>query len=392
MYTCRNFNVGKIFPILILSFAGLVPVSSLLAQVECTGAACAMIPSNISSQFNGLENEIRTKYLNEVVNSMEDAALLTTINSSMMGSGTINRFQIGGGVSAAGVKNEDIQIQYGGITLPNLPNGGASLAPTLMAGVNLGWLTGNGPADQKEKEDGKDSNEGRSFLHRINLYVHGFQGKLDQGDLKALNDQSEQYKFSGNYNSFGATVRFQLIKERYTRLDFFGFTGLSLGLGFHRKTEEMNLGYSPTSIPKISFGPATGRWDADFALGYRSRSESLPIDIRTGVRLFYFLTIFVGAGMSQNSGNSNIHLGVSGPVALTLEAAAAGLPYDFLKGQSATAAGNLVIRSHGDAKAKDSFNYLLGGVEINLLAFKILVEGMVSDKIYSANLGVKFAL
>lgn len=113
-----------------------------------------------------------------------------------------------------------------------------------MAGVNLGWLTGNGPAYQKDKDEKDDG--GRSFLHRINIFAHGFQGKLDQGDLKELNDQSDQYKFSGNYNSFGATVCFQLIRKRYTRLDFFGFTGLSLGLGFHRKTEEMNLGYSPT--------------------------------------------------------------------------------------------------------------------------------------------------
>ncbi|WP_426554218.1 Lsa36 family surface (lipo)protein [Leptospira interrogans serovar Pomona] len=391
MNTFRSLVVGKFFPILVFSFIGfLTPANSLIAQIECSGAACTVIPSNISSQFNGLEYEIHTKYLNEVVDSMEDAALLTTINSSMMGNGSINRFQVGAGLSAAGVKNDDIQIQYGGITLPNLPNGGASLAPTLMAGVNLGWLTGNGPADQKDKDEKDDG--GRSFLHRINIFAHGFQGKLDQGDLKELNDQSDQYKFSGNYNSFGATVRFQLIRERYTRLDFFGFTGLSLGLGFHRKTEEMNLGYSPTQIPKISFGPATGRWDADFALDYRSRSQSLPIDIRTGVRLFYFLTIFVGAGMSQNSGNSNIHLGVTGPMVLTLDAAAAGLPIDFLKGQAASSTGNLAIRSHGDARAKDSVNYLLGGVEINLLTFKILVEGVVSDKIYSANVGVKFAL
>ncbi|EKR62928.1 hypothetical protein LEP1GSC036_2510 [Leptospira weilii str. 2006001853] len=389
MNTCRNSVIGKIFPIVFFSFAGLIPASSLFAQVDCKGDACAVIPGNVSSQFNGLENEIRTKYLNEVVESMGDAALLTTLNSSMMGSGSVNRFQIGAGMSASGTKNEDIQIQYAGITLPNLPNGGASLSPTLMAGVNLGWLTMNGPADQKGKEN---KNEGESFLHRINIYAHGFQGKLDQGDLRGLNAQSDQYKFSTNYNSFGATVRFQLIRERYTRLDFFGFTGLSLGIGFHRKTEDMNLNYAPAQIPKIAFGPANGRWDADFALGYRSRSESLPIDIRTGVRLFYFLTIFVGAGMSQNSGNSNIHLTVSGPIALTLEAAAAGLPYDFLKGHSATSAGALSIRSHGDARLKNSMNYLLGGVEINLLTFKVLVEGMVSDKIYSANLGVKFAL
>ncbi|MCG6167764.1 hypothetical protein LFX25_07990 [Leptospira sp. FAT2] len=384
MNTCRNFSVGRILPILILSFAGMVPAGSLTAQVTCTGQACTIIPSSISSQFNGLENEIRTKYLNEVVKSMADAALLTTINSSMMGPGTINRFQIGGGISAAGVKNEDIQIQYAGVTLPNLPNGGASLSPTLMAGVNLGWLTGNGPSDQEEEK--------RSFLHRINIYVHGFQGKLDQGDLRNLNNQTDQYRISGNYNSFGATVRFQLIKERYTRLDFFGFTGLSLGLGFHRKTEEMSLGYSPTSIPKVSFGPASGRWDADFTMDYRAKSESLPIDIRTGVRLFYFLTIFAGAGISQNSGSSNLSLAVSGPLTLTLDAAAAGLPMQFLQGYSASSTGNLSIRTQGDARAKDSLNYLIGGVEINLLTFKVLVEGMVAEKIYSANVGVKFAL
>ncbi|RHX79193.1 Lsa36 family surface (lipo)protein [Leptospira yasudae] len=384
MNTCRNFSVGRILPILILSFAGLVPAGSLTAQVTCTGQACTIIPSSISSQFNGLENEIRTKYLNEVVKSMADAALLTTINSSMMGPGTINRFQIGGGVSAAGVKNEDVQIQYAGVTLPNLPNGGASLSPTLMAGVNLGWLTGNGPSDQEEEK--------RSFLHRINIYVHGFQGNLNQGDLRNLNNQTDQYRISGNYNSFGATVRFQLIKERYTRLDFFGFTGLSLGLGFHRKTEEMSLGYSPTSIPKVSFGPASGRWDADFTMDYRAKSESLPIDIRTGVRLFYFLTIFAGAGISQNSGSSNLSLAVSGPLTLTLDAAAAGLPMQFLQGYSASSTGNLSIRTQGDARAKDSLNYLIGGVEINLLTFKVLVEGMVAEKIYSANVGVKFAL
>ncbi|RHX90700.1 Lsa36 family surface (lipo)protein [Leptospira stimsonii] len=385
MNTCRKSVIGRILPILILFIAGLVPAGSLFSQVTCTGQACTIIPSNITSQFNGLENEVRTKYLNEVVKSMADSALLTNINSSMMGPGTINRFQVGAGVSAAGTKNDDIQIQYAGINLPNLPNGGASISPSFMAGVNLGWLTANGPSDQDEEK--------RNFLHRINIYVHGFQGNLGQGDLRsASSSASNDYKFAGNFNSFGATVRFQLLKERYTRLDLFGFTGLSLGLGFHSKTEELSLGYSPTSIPKVSFGPATGRWDADFTMDYRAKTQSLPIDIRTGVRLFYILTIFAGAGMSQNTGSSNLNLLVSGPLTLTLDAAAAGLPLEFLKGYSASSTGNLSIRTHGDAKVKDSMNYLIGGVELNLAVFKLLVEGVVSEKFYSANVGLKFAL
>ncbi|MBM9502127.1 hypothetical protein JWG44_17860 [Leptospira sp. 201903071] len=385
MNTCRKSVLGRILPILILSIAGLVPAGSLFSQVTCTGQACSVIPVSITSQFNGLENEVRTKYLNEVVKSMADSALLTNINSSMMGPGTINRFQVGAGISAAGIKNEDIQIQYAGINLPNLPNGGASISPSFMAGVNLGWLTMNGPSDQEEEK--------RSFLHRINIYVHGFQGSLGQGDLRTANaSAAEDFKLAGNFNSFGATVRFQLLKERYTRLDFFGFTGLSLGLGFHNKTEELSMGYSPTSIPKVSFGPASGRWDADFSMDYRAKSQSLPIDIRTGVRLFYFLTIFGGAGISQNTGSSNLNLLVSGPLTLTLEAAAAGLPLEFLKGYSASSTGTLSIRTSGEAKAKDSVNYLIGGVELNLAVFKLLVEGVVSEKFYSANVGVKFAL
>ncbi|XDD51678.1 hypothetical protein AB3N59_08085 [Leptospira sp. WS92.C1] len=385
MNTCRNLLMGKLIPILILSFAGLVPTSSLFAQVTCTGAACSVIPNNVSSQFNGLENEIRTKYLDPVVRSMVDSAVLTTINSSMMGPGTINRFQIGAGVSGAGIKNEDIQIQYAGINLPNLPNGGASLSPSLMAGVNLGWLAMQGQSNQPD--------ENRSFLHRINIFVHGYQGNLGQGDLKSLTGEGgNDFRLAGNFNSFGATVRFQLLKERYTRWDLFGFTGLSLGVGFHRKTEELSLGYTPSQFPKVAFGPASGRWDADFSLDYRARTESLPIDIRTGVRLFYILTLFVGGGISQNTGSSQMNLLVQGPMTLTLDAAAAGLPLQFLQGYQNASSGDLSIRTGGEAKAKNSLNYAVGGLEINLLTFKILLEGLVSEKFYSANVGVKFAL
>lgn len=385
MTTCRSFLMGKIFPIFIVSFVGLVPAGSLFSQVTCTGQACSIIPNSIYSQFGGLENEVRTKYLNEVVKSMTDSAVLSNINSTMMGPGTVNRFQIGGGIGAAGIKNDDIQIQYAGINLPNLPNGGVSISPNLMAAVNLGWLLLQGPSDQEDEK--------RSFLHRISFYVHGFQGGLGQGDLRSVADQAaEDFRFSSKFNSFGATVRFQLLRERYTRLDLFGFTGLSLGIGFHRKTEDLSLGYTPNQFPKVSFGPAAGRWDADFTMDYRARSESLPIDIRTGVRLFYLFTIFVGGGISQNTGSSQLNLLVSGPFALTLDAAAAGLPYDFLKGYSNTSTGTLSIRTGGEARAKDSVNYAIGGVEINLFTFKILLEGLVSEKFYSANVGLKFAL
>ncbi|PKA15278.1 Lsa36 family surface (lipo)protein [Leptospira haakeii] len=375
-----------------------IPVSSAEAQVSCLPPAsgnnvCSLIPASTVAQFNGLEETIRKEYLNELTKSMADASVLANINSSMMGPGTVNRFQVGAGLGVAGVKKDDINIQYGDISIPKFPNVGASINPGVMVGVNLGWLLGQGPSHQPT-DDEKDSN--RSFLHRINIYAHGFQGNISNGDIKSLSDStSKDLSMSGNINSFGMTVRFQIAKERYTKLDFFGFTGLSLGVGFHRKWEEINMNYHPsgTDAVKVAFGPATGRWDADVNFAYQSKVQSVPIDIRTGVRLFYILTLFAGAGISNNTGYTKLNLGVSGPLYLALDPNASGLPPQVIQQMNGNAGGTLSLRTSGSADVRTQMNYFVGGFELNILMFKVLAEAMATDdKIYSANLGVKFAL
>ncbi|TGK05501.1 hypothetical protein EHQ53_17895 [Leptospira langatensis] len=367
--------------------------SPVQAQVTCTpptsgNNVCSIIPASTYAEFNGLEQKIRTDYLNEITKSMADSAVLSNLNASMMGPGTINRFQVGAGVTLAGVKRDDINIQYQDISIPKLPNAGASLNTSAMAGVNLGWLLGNGASDQDA--------EARSFLHRINIYAHGFQGKIGQGDLRSVSSSvSNDLTVNGSINSFGATVRFQLLRERYTRLDFFGFTGLNLGIGFHRTSEDMNFNYHPgvANAVKVAFGPATGKWDGDVNFGYQSRVQSVPIDVRTGVRLFYFLTVFAGAGMSSNSGNTKLNLNISGPVYLALDPNASGLPPQAIQQLNGNASGKLGLRTSGSANVKGQMNYLIAGFEINILMFKLLAEGMMTDdKIYSANVGIKFAL
>ncbi|TGK01104.1 hypothetical protein EHO59_12175 [Leptospira semungkisensis] len=377
----------------------LFDFSSLQAQVTCTpppsgNNVCTFIPPATVAEFNGLEQKIRTDYLNEVTKSMADSAVLSNLNASMMGPGTVNRFQVGGGVTLAGVKRNDINIQYQDINIPTLPNAGASLNMGAMAAVNLGWLLGKGPADQPDAPS--DSGQGRSFLHRINIYGHGFQGKIGQGDLRSVaSSVSNDLTVNGSINSFGATVRFQLLRERYTRLDFFGFTGLSLGIGFHRTSEDMNLNYHPgaSNAVKVAFGPATGKWDGDVNFGYQSRVQSVPIDVRTGVRLFYFLTVFGGAGISSNSGNTRLNLNISGPVYLALDPNASGLPPQVIQQMNGNASGTLGLRTSGSANVKSQTNYLIAGFEINILMLKVLAEGIVTDdKVYSANIGLKFAL
>ncbi|GBF37860.1 Lsa36 family surface (lipo)protein [Leptospira johnsonii] len=377
-----------------------IPVSSAEAQVSCIPPAsgnnvCSLIPASTAAQFNGLEETIRKEYLNELTKSMADASVLANINASMMGPGTINRFQVGAGLGVAGVQKDDINIQYSDISIPKFPNVGASINPAVMAGVNLGWLLGQGPADQADPDE-KNKNSGRSFLHRINIYAHGFQGNIANGDIKSLSDStSKDLSMSGNVNSFGMTVRFQIARERYTKLDFFGFTGISLGIGFHRKWEEINMNYHPsgTDAVKVEFGPATGRWDADVNFAYQSKVQSVPVDIRTGVRLFYILTLFAGAGISNNTGYTKLNLGVSGPLYLALDPNASGLPPEIIQQMNGNASGTLSLRTSGSADVRTQMNYFVGGFELNILMFKVLAEAMATDdKIYSANLGIKFAL
>ncbi|MFB5649767.1 Lsa36 family surface (lipo)protein [Leptospira wolffii] len=385
---------------IILPFAlYFLPSQSTEAQITCTPPAsgnnvCSFIPASTYAEFNGLEQTIRTQYLNELTKSMADASVLANINSSMMGPGTVNRFQIGGGISLGGVKKDDVNIQYSDISLPKFPNVGASINPGAMVGVNLGWLLGRGPSDQPDQSS--DPSSQRSFLHRINIYAHGFQGNIGPGDLrKVSNTASNDLDVGGNINSFGATIRFQIARERYTRLDFFGFTGISLGIGFHRKWEEVTLSYHPSTANaiKVAFGPATGKWEQEVDFSYQSKVQSVPIDIRTGVRLFYILTVFAGAGITSNSGYTKLNLHASGPLYLALDPNASSLPPELISQMNGNAGGTLSLRTGGSANVRTQMNYLIGGFEINVLMFKILAEAVATDdKVYSANVGVKFAL
>ncbi|EQA36942.1 hypothetical protein LEP1GSC047_2520 [Leptospira inadai serovar Lyme str. 10] len=381
--------------------AYVVPTFPVQAQITCTppltgNNVCTIIPANIQADFNGLQQAIQTQYLNEITKSMANAAVMSNINASMMGPGTVNRFQIGAGISAGGVKNSDITVSYNGTTLPAMPNVGASINPSLMLGVNLGWLLGKGQSDQPDKSDTVPESQ-RSFLHRLNFYVHGFHGNIGSGDLKSLTHQaSNGLHLDGSANSFGATLRFQLARERYTRLDFFGFTGLSLGVGFHRQDEGINIVYAPgiNSAAKVNFGSASGRWDETVTFAYRNKVQSVPVDIRTGVRLFYFLTIFAGGGISNNTGYAKVNLDINGPLYLAANIpSSSGLPAAVIQQLNGGASGTLRVHTGGSAYVKSQTSYILGGFEINLLTFKILAEGMMTtDKLYSANLGVKFAL
>lgn len=361
------------------------------AKVTCSGDACSILPTTIQSQINNLDQALQLQYTDKVLATMSEAAVVSNINSSLMGPGLVNRFQVGMGVAVAGQQKEDINVVYQNLSFQKLPNVGASIAPNFIVAVNLGWLMGGGPSDTEP--------ELRTFLHRFNLYLHGFQFNFSQGDVqKAIEAQNKNVDLGGDITSGGFTLRYQLIENYSDGIGLFEFTGISMGLGLHYQRQLIDVTYNDNKTQSLTLGPAVGTWGGATTFNYSSTVTSVPIDLRTGFRFFYFFTLFAGGGTSMNFGSSSLNLSRSGPLVLALDSSAissslsaeiaALIPASAL-GQTKT--GTLTMDVSGKAQAPNTTNFLIAGVEINALITKLTVEAVVAQNVQSVMVGAKFA-
>ncbi|WP_411822081.1 Lsa36 family surface (lipo)protein [Leptospira sp. 'Mane'] len=364
---------------------------NLDAKVTCSGEACTILPTTIQAQLNQVDQALQAQYTDKILSTMAESAVITNINSSMMGSGIVNRFQIGGGMSLAGQKKEDINVTYKDLNFSKLPNVGASLAPNLVFAVNLGWLLGDGPSDTDQ--------DLKTFMHRFNLYVHGFKFNFSEGDIqKAVEAQNKNVQLGGDTTTAGFTLRFHVFDSYSDGIGIFEFSGISLGMGLHYQKQTIDVTYNDGKSQAITLGPAMGTWGGSTTFNYNSTITSVPLDVRTGFRMFYFLTFFAGAGTSLNFGSTNLSIQRSGPLTIALDAAsvASSLPASVQAlipssalGQSKS--GTLGMDITGKANAPNSTSFLVTGIELNVLLTKITLEAMVSQKVQSVMIGAKIA-
>ncbi|GBF49706.1 hypothetical protein LPTSP4_12220 [Leptospira ryugenii] len=380
-----------VFPVFFVSILSFIHPSLLQAEVTCTGAACTVLPASIRTQLNSVDQAFQTQYTDKVLESMAESAILTNINSSLMGPGLVNRFQIGAGMGLAGQRKEDITVQYQSLTFDKLPNVGASISPNLMFAVNLGWLTGGGPSDTEA--------DLKTFLHRFNLYVHGFQFNFSNGDVqKAIEAQNKNLDLGGDITNAGFMLRFHLYESYSDGWGLFEFSGISIGMGMHYQRQRINLSYDDNKVQAITLGPAIGTWGGATKFDYNSTLTSVPLDVRTGFRMFYILNFFVGGGTSLNFGSTNLSLQREGPLVLAIDSSsltsslsaelAALVPSSQL---SQTRTGTLALDLSGSATAPNTTNYVLAGLELNVFLTKLTVEAMASQRVQSVMVGAKVA-
>lgn len=387
-----NMKIQSLFKInLFLIILGIIlPINKTHGEITCTGEACNLLPPQILFQLNQLDNNIKAQYFDNVLLTLIETSIVTNINSSMMGPGIVNRFQVGGSITASGQKKKDIDIITPEITIRKLPNVGASVAPNFNFAFNLGWILGYGPSDTVP--------EYSSFLHRFNIYLHGFQYNFANADIQdIIRRQDDKIRLNGDISNYGFTVRFHLVPNYSDGIGLFEYSGISLGLGFHYLRQRINLLYEDPGTQPIRLGPTIGTWGGFPNLNFETNVSSIPLDIRTGFRMFYFLTLFAGVGTSMNFGSAKLTFQKEGPLTLRFEDSlvTGTLPpqLQILAANLAGAeqSGILSMNIRGNANAPNSLSFILGGVELNLGMLKILVEGMASRNIQSINLGAKIA-
>jgi hypothetical protein len=372
--------------LLSLIFFNMEVRSDSTSSVTCTGTACEALPDSYKTQINELPSQFQSQYLSKVLENMNQSSAAVNSISSLQGMGSINKFQIGVGMSASGSQQESIDFKYRDFSFKELPNVGFGVSPNLMLGFNLGWLLGQGPRDADDVND-------RSILHRINFYFSGFSVNTNTADSKGSVPSSFEYSGKLGMSQAGMGVRMDLVQPGDGI--FLRFLGINAGIGVRKQNFAFELEDTKSSNAKFTLGTLTGTWISQTQFDYSTKAYSVPIDFRTGFQILRFISIFGGMGVTKSTAESSMSITRDGPVKFSADAATTALYSTATTATVTTAdklAGNLNMSLSESSKKSYSQSYALVGFEIDVWKLKILAEAYVMDKIQAASVGVKIDL
>lgn len=369
-----------------------------------------MLPGSLRQQLNEFPEQLRIQYLDKTMDSMNEAGTAANMGNSMIGLGIVNRFQLGAGVSSAYRTKETLTVAYRDIGVLRLPSAGVSLSPTLTAGFNLGWLLRRGPfektvrkkdpADEDDKdEDDEDEDEQKepeevNILNRFHIFLHGMNMKYGVHDFKGYVPEGIGLRGSFSLTQYGASVRYQALMPRQgTKL--FRFMGITAGIS--ADIQRFSVGISETSNANSSFiiGPFAGSWVANSEFNYDVNIKSFPVDIRTGAKLFQFLTVFGGLGINANSADSCLRFHRGGVLRVSADpsqAAAASLLYPSLATtlkEILNKEGYLDVNIINYRKDKSTMGFAVFGISADVWKVQIFAEAAVLEKTKGLVFGVK---
>lgn len=368
----------KLFTLIIILTFGQAP--SITAEVICNGNICSNFPS-IIQDFNSLVNSFEEDYLSKIAENNTNALFLLHTTSNGIGSGWLPRFQVGVGISVATVQKKDLTLEYENIKLEKLPNVGFGISPSLQLGVNLGWLF---------------SRPYHSFWNQFTLYIHGAKVSFSEGDLAAIQKLDPKIQLRTKTETIGGMLRWQALQAKSLFSFFLIWNGVNIGAGYHQSEWNVDLVYLQPKQQKVNWNEWEARWGGDYHFQYHTQGRTYHTDIRTGLGILRIFQIIVGAGLSWNSGETNIRAKKEGPfVVKTGSVAVWEIPREFqslIPIDTLEEGGNLGIQVEGKANSKKRLGYALAGLEFYLLGFSLILEGSFASKeIGALSLSLKYS-
>ncbi len=226
-----------------------------------------------------------------------------------------------------------------------LPEGGYSVQLSLMAALNLGFLSGD-----------------ESVLRRFVLSVNGMALKGKTG------------VFEAEMQNLGAHLQFKMIRPPHKGIVEWG--GLDLTTGYELSRYHLQLSQTmPVEADAV-------RWDASGSFTLESNASTVPIELSTNMRLSV-VGLYTGLGFDLRLGGSRAttDLSLGGPLQIE---------YEGQKQRLGRVDATLVT----NGLAADSSARVFAGVQANI--FLVKVYGQLNwgplDQSFGGHLGLRVAL
>ncbi|MCS7204361.1 MAG: hypothetical protein NZ853_01540 [Leptospiraceae bacterium] len=362
----------KLMVSLIIAFLFL-PIQEIKGQFYCVGNGCSLLPLDSVELTNAFQS-LRTQYINEFLSDMSTANIYTMVNTIPSGIVNLQEFTIGINVilSETKLRKIDIRVPNYGV-IEDVPSKGVGLVPNAFIGFNVGYLFSGDP---------KPINLKWYSPHRFDIFVSYLNAVFDDEKANATR-KNEAWEVKSK--TWGADLRYHLIEGNTDTNWLLGFSGISLGIGYHNVNQSIEYVRKNHRFVFNATDKVDVIWRADNEAAYSSKINVYTIDIRTGIQLLYLFRFSVGVGHAWVKGSSDIIFQRFGPVVVES---------DLLKLfgiEPPNANLGLVINGEGKTK-RNQLTYLSAGFELNIPLLKIFIDAKGTKDNYSASAGIRIAL
>ena len=201
---------------------------------------------------------------------------------------------------------------------------------------------------------------------RFKLYLGFFGTGFDS------NSNGTATKF--DTSSFSVIGQYKLWGERSFGARLLKWNGVDVSSGF--RTSSINFSVTQTINQSQSIaGLGTATFSAPVKIGADVTTTTIPIEVSTSARVFYFWNFFSGLATDLAFGGAKSNFGGSGPITLP----AAG---------GASATGALAVAGEGGPSLLNVRYFLGTGVELGIVNLYLQFNHLVTAGAYGVNAGV----